>query len=77
MVAIIKSSASMRNVLHYNENKAKQNVAEVNSLNELRERHRKTEFHRQVGLTIQTIKFISQRVLFLGQETKLRNAKEQ
>ena len=27
MVAVIKSSASIRNVLHYNENKLKQNVA--------------------------------------------------
>lgn len=34
MVAIIKSSASLRNILHYNENKLKQNVAQlIHSMN--------------------------------------------
>jgi hypothetical protein len=64
MVAIIKSSASLRNVLHYNENKARQKVAElIHSMNFVKD----TE---QLGFTdkIRTL----EKLISLNERTKLK-----
>lgn len=63
MVAIIKSSGSLRNVLHYNENKLKQNVAQlIHSMNFAKD----TE---QLGFTDKIGTF--QKLTSLNERTKL------